>query len=289
LLTIENLKVTYGKKKALKIDSSICIEEGDRIGIIGSNGAGKSTFIKSILGLIKYEGRISTKLKPADISVHMQYNNYSNFMPVKYIIETILNTKISKNLELQELIDFFGFRECLKQKYSTLSGGQKQRLTIILVLIQDTRLVCFDEVTSGLDFETRQKLLEKIIDWYKGRNNAICFVSHYYEELEQLVDKLLLIEEGEVIAFGDKRELFNKVCGDSLIILENTPKNKTLLKGYNIIKSPTHLIAISCKDIRDEIELSSLLINNDINFKRSCNDIEILSINAINNYKQMGV
>ncbi len=285
MLTINNLEVKYGKNVALSIKSPITFEEGDRIGIIGSNGAGKSTLVKSILGLTKYNGRITTNLKLEEISAHMQENNYVETMPIKTIMEAILNTKIKKNTKLQELIEFFNFEGCLNKRFSNLSGGQKQRLTIILVLMQDTPLVFFDEVTSGLDFETRQQLMEKIAKWYENKKSTICLVSHYYEELEQLANKILILEKGEVVDFGEREQLFKKYCGKSIIILENNMKNELVTKKFPRISAPKHLIAISCLNEEEEIEIIKLLIKENINFKRSDNDIEIMSINAKENFK----
>jgi ABC-2 type transport system ATP-binding protein len=280
VITINNLEVKYGKEVALLIKSPIKFEAGDRIGIIGSNGAGKTTLVKSILGLINYNGSINTNIRPEDISAHMQSNNYAETMAVKHIIEAVLDTKINKNKRLQDLINFFDFDKCLNKRYSALSGGQKQRLTIILVLIQDSPLVFFDEVTSGLDFETRQQLMSKIEEWYRNKNTTICIVSHYYEELEQLTNKILILENGRVIDFGSKEELFKKYCGNSIITLSKTSENTEITKDFRKIKSPKHLIAIPSFSIEEELEISKLLIEKDISFKRSNSDIEIMSINA---------
>ena len=280
MVTIKNLEVKYGKQIALSIKSPITFEAGDRIGIIGSNGAGKTTLVKSILGLTNYNGTIHTTLKPEEMSAHMQENNYVDTMAVKYIIEAILNTKIKSNKVLQELISFFNFEECLNKKFSTLSGGQKQRLTIILVLMQDAPLVFFDEVTSGLDFETRQQLMNKITQWYENKEATICIVSHYYEELEKLANKILILDNGKVVDFGSKEELFKKYCGKSTITIENTKRNEELTMKLPKILAPEHLIAISCSSEDKELEIVKLLIEENINFKRSNNDIEIMSINA---------
>lgn len=280
MVIINNVQVKYGNQVALSINEPITFEPGDRVGIIGSNGAGKTTLVKSILGLTNYQGSIVTDLKPEEIAVHMQHNHYANTMAVKHIIETILNTKIKKNEMLQELIAFFDFEECLNKRYPALSGGQKQRLTIILVLIQDSPMVFFDEVTSGLDFETRQKLMSKIGEWYRDKNTALCVVSHYYEELEQLVNKILILEKGQVVAFGNKDELFRSFCGKTVITIENNSRNEELTKKLMKLEAPKHLIALSCQNNEVEKEVTELLIKENINFKRSNNDIEIMSINA---------
>ncbi|MCM1121556.1 MAG: ABC transporter ATP-binding protein [Eubacterium sp.] len=280
LLTIKQLRVKYGSQTALQISSPLCFEEGERIGVIGSNGAGKTTLVKAILGLADYEGRIVTKLKPEQMAAHMQTNAYVTTMPVRRIMEMILNTKIKENKGLQELIGFFEFEECLSKRYKALSGGQKQKFTIIMIMMQKAELTFYDEVTSGLDFETRQKLMEKLVEWYRDKKDSLIIVSHYYEELEQLADKILLLDQGKVIAYGKKEELFKTYCGNVIFILDNNETNRELAKGFRTLKSPAHLLALSCRDQEEERRLLSLLVDHNVNFKRSNSDIEMMSINA---------
>lgn len=280
LLTIQNLTVRYGSNTVLSIEEPIEFQEGDRVGVIGSNGAGKSTLIKSILGLVPYEGKIRTELKPTQMAVHMQHNEYTDNMPVKYVMEAVLNTEISQNQKLQELIAFFEFQDCLRKKYSRLSGGQKQRFTIIMVMMQEAPLTFYDEVTSGLDFETRQKLVEKMAEWYKGKRAGFLMVSHYYEELDQLADKLLILDYGKVVDYGGREELFRRYCGRAVVIVDNTPENQKLLAAFGKMLSPKHLIAVSCESEEKERKLTDMLLENNINYKRSNNDIEMLYINA---------
>lgn len=280
MLTINNLEVKYGSQTALSILRPITLQPGDRIGIIGSNGAGKTTFIKSVLGLIPYTGSILTELAPEEIAVHMQQNHYVNTMSVRSVMETVLDSNIKKNKKVWELINFFDFESCLSKKYAVLSGGQKQRMTIILVLSQDAPLVFFDEVTTGLDFETRQRLMEKMVDWYKEKKSAVCIVSHYYEELEQLADKLLILEAGKVVDFDKKDVLFKKYCGKTIITLDNNIRNRNLVLDFTQLKAPSHLIALSCKDMETEKKITDILTREDVNFKRSNCDIEIMFMNA---------
>ena len=236
LLTIKQLQVKYGDQTALQINSPLSFEKGERIGVIGSNGAGKTTLVKAILGLTNYEGRIVTQLKPKQMAAHMQSNAYVTTMPVKQIMETILNTKIKDNKELQDLIGFFEFEQCLSKRYKALSGGQKQKFPIIMIMMQKAELTFYDEVTSGLDFETRQKLMEKLVEWYRDKEDSLIIVSHYYEELEQLADKILLLDQGRVIAYGKTEELFKAYCGDAIFILDNNLTNwnsdKTLFIAF---------------------------------------------------------
>ncbi len=280
LLSIENLTVRYGKDVVLQIGSPVLIEEGDRVGIIGSNGAGKSTLIRSILGLVNYQGSIRTALPMDRIAVHMQSNEYTDSMATKHIMEAILQTKISRNQRLQELIRYFEFEDCLRKRYSKLSGGQKQRFTIIMVMMQDAPLTFYDEVTSGLDFETRQKLVEKMVTWYRQRDASLCIVSHYYEELEQLANKLLILDKGRVIAYGKKEELFRRYCGRAVIILKHSQEKEALFRPYDRLASPAHLIALPCETEEKERELTDLLLAHNMDYTRSTTDIEMIYTNA---------
>jgi len=287
-MKINNLRVDYGNFTALYINTPIEFLAGDRIGIIGSNGAGKSTFAKALSGLVNYQGDIQTKLTKADIGIHLQSNGYVKRMSVRLIIETICNTKIKDNKRLQEIIKFFDFEECLKKKFAQLSGGQQQKMTIILVLLHDTKLTLFDEVTSGLDFEARAKLTDRICDWYAKSDSTVCFVSHYYDELEKLVNKLLIIESGNVVDFGDVRELFKKYCGNVVYVIANTVSNIEATKDFNSIGAPKHLLAFTCSKEAEENKLAQVLTANNINFKRSNKDIEILFVNAVKSFRERG-
>lgn len=280
LLSIENLTVRYGADTALSIDSPIQIEEGDRVGVIGSNGAGKTTLLKAILGLVPYQGVIRTELRPEEMAVHMQFNEYTDAMPVRHIMEAVLGTRIARDRKLQELIAFFEFEDCLRKKYSKLSGGQKQRFTIIMVMMQEAALTFYDEVTSGLDFETRQRLVEKLVEWYRGKRESFLMVSHYYEELDQLAQKLLILDKGLVLDYGPKEELFRKYCGRAVIVVNHCEENEKLLSGFRRLAAPAHLIALSCESAETERKITDLLQENDVNYKRSNNDIEILYTNA---------
>lgn len=274
------MQVKYGELTALQIMQPITFEKGERIGVIGSNGAGKSTLIKALLELIPYEGRISTDVKPEQMAVHMQFNQYASTMAVKYIMEALLNTSIKKDKKLRELIDFFDFGQCLNKRFDVLSGGQKQKFTIIMVMYQEAELTFYDEVTSGLDFENRQRLMDKLTEWYRDKRDTLVVVSHYYEELEHLADKLLILDEGRVVAYGSREELFETYCGKVVYILDNNPKNREIASGFSTIKAPGHLIALSCRSLEAEQKLVSSLVEAGANFKRSNSDIEIMYINA---------
>lgn len=289
LMTIKQMQVKYGKQTALQIKEPIVFEKGERIGVIGSNGAGKTTLVNALLGLVPYEGRVVTQLKPEQMAVHMQQNEYVTTVPVKCIMETVLNTRVKHDCRLQELISFLDFEDCLGKRFNALSGGQKQKFTIIMVMMQNAELTFYDEVTSGLDFETRQKLVEKMIEWYQNKDDTLVIISHYYEELEQMADRLLILDQGRVVAYGRKEDLFEAYCGKAVFILDNNTKNQKLSQGIKTLKSTDHQLALSCKNDKEEEELAKVLIKNNVDFKRSHSDIEMIFINAREQfYKKQG-
>lgn len=280
MIRLDNVKVTFKDKAALDLGRTIEIQNGERVGIIGSNGAGKTTLLKSILGLIAYKGNISIDIPVDQIAVHMQQNEYIETVPVKIIIEMVMGCSIKDNDALNEMIDFFEFRDCLKKRWKHLSGGQKQRLTLILVICKNSPITMFDEVTSGLDFETRQRLMEKLVELYKERQATLLITSHYYTELENIATKILYIDKGHVIDYGSKEELFVKYCGKSAILFSESAAGRKIAGEYNEIVAPPGQIAIVCKDEDEEVQISKKLIFADINYRRSNCDIEIMTLNA---------
>lgn len=280
MIKIEQLQVDYGSFRALDLDGPIVIRPGEKIGIIGSNGAGKTTLLNALLGLVPSQGSYSVEPPIEKIAVHLQQNNYVTTMAIKHVIETVTGSRIGQDPKLDELIEFFDFEPSLKKRYHQLSGGQKQRLTLILVLYQDAPLVFFDEVTSGLDFESRQALVHLLHSWYDRTQTTLCYITHYYEELETLADKILLIEDGKLVCFGDKRELFERYCGRGVYVLNRTPENEALIEGFKELKAPEHLIALSSPDEATDEQITKRLHEANASYRRSTHDVEIMSFNA---------
>lgn len=285
MITIENLKVQFKDKVALNIDKKLEIKDGERVGIIGANGAGKTTLINSILGLVDYSGNIRSNLRPEEMAVHMQYNEYNDMMPIRYVMEAILGQKLEENSLAMEMIEFFDFKDSLKKKFKHLSGGQKQRMTLILVLSQDSDIVMLDEVTSGLDFVTRQRLMDKLVEWYKDKKTTLLITSHYYSELDNLADKIIFLDDGKLIEYGQKDELFRRYCGNSVIVFENNEEISKKLENFSLKKAPQDTIAVSCNNEIEEIEIAKLLSQHNQNYRRSNNDIEIMTLNALEQYE----
>ncbi len=284
MIKINKLKVTFKDTVALNIKEHLEIEDGDKVGIIGSNGAGKTTLINSIIGMVRYKGNIENKVKYNEIAVHLQSNGYNDVVSIKTIIETIINDKIKNNKKIRELIDLFEFGHCLKKKFKNLSGGEKQKLTIMLIIMQDAPLTIYDEVTSGLDFETRKNLMITLNEIYKDNKNTMLLVSHYYEELENLVDKVLLLDKGHLICYGRVDDLFHKYCGESVIIIPRNKSTEEATAEFRKIISPTDKIVLSLSNEEEREKAIDTLMKEKIEFSLKYNDIEIMTMNAKEKY-----
>ncbi|WP_300410142.1 ABC transporter ATP-binding protein [Lagierella sp.] len=281
MININNLKVKYGDFTALDIGKEIVIDKNRKLGVLGSNGAGKTTLINAIMELVPYEGSIKKSLPKEEIAVHMQNNYYPDNIAIRSVMEAVIGTKLEKSEKIMELIKFFNFESALKKNFKELSGGQKQRLTVILVLSQESPITIFDEVTSGLDFQTRTGLMDLLEKWYSDREDTLILVSHYYDELERLVDDVLILERGKLIDYGNKLSLFNKYCGKRVISFDEKDYVEDLMKDFKKIAGPEGKVVISINENEEEERLQRIMIAENIDFERSSKDMETMYINAL--------
>src|SRR5699024_9500179 len=208
LVELHNVFVTKKEKTILDLtNSDISIEKGDKIGVIGSNGSGKTTMIRVILNLIKYKGEVNRYIQTKDIGIQMQHNQFSDLMKVKEIISLVCNCSM-KDRRVQDGVIRFDLQELLNERLSHLSVGEKKRLTIILVIFHDPDLLIFDEITSCLDFDSRNTIIKLIKSL--ANDKTLLIVTHYFEEIEKLSDKILILDEGKLIAFDTLENLCTK-------------------------------------------------------------------------------
>ncbi len=281
IIEIDNLQVKYKDHIALDIHEKVTFYRGECIGVLGNNGAGKTTFINACIGGVPYSGNISTPLRFQDMAVHLQENIYISAVSIQSLIETILETSLKDNTRLVELIEFFSFQGCLKKKFKHLSGGEKQKLTLILVMMQNKELIFFDEITSGLDFLTRQELVGKIKEWYQNTQSTLFFVSHYYDELENFTDTLMILDKGRLIDYGKTKELFKKYCGHSTITvnLKEEKELSLITDSSTFYKKGWHTICSKTKDQTSKI--LEQLMDTEIEYRVSYLNLEAIYTKAL--------
>lgn len=210
ILEVSNISKTIKSKKIIK-NISFSINKGDVFGFIGRNGSGKTTTIRMILGLIKPTGgtiRINNydiqkdfynAMKSASgiVEVPTFYGYLTGFENLKQK-SMLFNKKITEK-ELYEIVDLIGLKNQIHNKVSNYSLGMKQRLAIGLSLIGDPELIILDEPINGLDPQGIIEIRNLIKYLSQEKSKAILISSHILSELEQVITKGIIINEGEMI------------------------------------------------------------------------------------------
>lgn len=223
VIKISNLSKDYGNVKAVN-NLSISVKQGEIFGLLGANGAGKSTTIECILGTKKYDsGQVSLlgmnpekerKKLFQKVGVQFQESNYQDKITVEELCQ-VTESRYEKTLGYKDLLKEFGLLDKCKSLVAELSGGQKQRLFIILALIPNPGIVFLDELTTGLDTKARRDVW-KCISKFNKNGLTIFLTSHYMDEVEKLCDKICILREGKSIFYGTVKEAINNSPFDNL-------------------------------------------------------------------------
>lgn len=225
VIRVEHLSVAYGRgTKAVRAvnDLSFEIREGETVGFIGSNGAGKSSTIKALMGFIfPTSGRLEIFGRPAGevearrrIGYLPEVTLYYPFMKAREVLELYGGLHGLSRAELRErippMLEKVGLGGRGEHLIRTFSKGMQQRVGIAQSLISNPDLLIFDELSSGLDpagrYDLRQTLLE-----LKREGKTIFFSSHELHEVEDLCDRVLVIERGALVADRSVPELLGEL------------------------------------------------------------------------------
>ena len=239
MIEISNLTKSFegsdGKVDALK-NVSLTVESGDIYGIIGMSGAGKSTLVRcmnllesSYDGTISFDGVDLKKLKPKELRVKrkkiaMIFQSFNLLMQktclknVMFALElTGVKGEVAKNKAL-ELLDVVGIKDKANAYPVQLSGGQQQRVAIARALASDPNVLICDEATSALDPSTTKSILALIRDINKTRGITVVMITHQMSVVEEICNKVTILENGEVAESGLVEDVFS------------SPKSKTAKK-----------------------------------------------------------
>jgi len=213
VIQVESISKSYAQTKAIQ-DVSIKVMRGEVFGLLGANGAGKSTTIECILGTRKQDsGTVSVLgMNPqADrkrlfqkVGVQFQESNYQDNITVRELCEVTQSLYKSPS-DYLSLLKRFGLSEKAKSKISELSGGQKQRLFIVLALIPNPEVVFLDELTTGLDSRARRDVW-KCLEELKANGLTIFLTSHFMDEVEVLCDRIMVLKKGSIVFHGTVAE-----------------------------------------------------------------------------------
>ena len=218
-VSVQNLCKSYGEKQVLK-NLNLSVKHGTVFGLLGANGAGKSTTIECILGTKKADSGTVTLLGQdpkksrrslfQKIGVQFQEGDYQQEIKVQELCEE--TACLYRNpADWQALCAQFGIGDKLKNPVKSLSGGERQRLFIVLALILDPELVFLDELTTGLDAKARRGVW-KTLEELKDQGLTIFLTSHFMDEVEALCDEICILKKGRPVFYGTVEQA-KQQCG----------------------------------------------------------------------------
>tara|TARA_B100000029_G_scaffold515527_2_gene623077 strand:- start:524 stop:1273 length:750 start_codon:yes stop_codon:yes gene_type:complete len=218
MINVKNLTKKYEDTVAVN-GISFEVNEGEVFGLLGPNGAGKTTTVEILEGLRKPssgEATINnldvskeTKKVKSIIGVQLQSVNFFEELSLSEIVELFADL-YSSNVDSNEILDRVGLLKKKDSYFKPLSGGQKQRLSIAVALVNNPKVLFFDEPTTGLDPQARRNMWGLIKSFQKD-GKTIVLTTHYMEEAEILCDRVAIIDEGKIIKINSPSNLIDEL------------------------------------------------------------------------------
>ena len=247
MLRLNKVKKEY---KGFQLDCTLEVQEGCVTGLIGKNGAGKSTTFKAILGLINTDGgSIEIFGKPVsemgirdreDIGVVMSDSGFSGYLMVCDLIPMLKS--MYRNFREEEFRrQCEKFRIPMDKKIKEFSTGMKRKLQVLAAITHEAKLLILDEPTSGLDVVARDKLLDMLRAYMEQEGRAILISSHISGDLEGICDDIYMIDEGKIVLYEETDVLL-----DSYGILKVTQEQYEGLDQEHILRSKKEEFGYSC-------------------------------------------
>ena len=236
ILQTRQLGKRYGKRWAVK-NLNLEVHRGDVFGFLGSNGAGKSTTIRMVLSLIKpttgetelfgypLKSRRSDALRRVGGIVekpdfYLYLSAYKNLEIVGALTGGVARKRIL------EVMDLVGLTSRAADRVKTYSHGMKQRLGIAQALLSDPELVILDEPTNGLDPQGMKEVRDLIVHLSRDRKKTVILSSHLLNEIEMVANRMVIINNGELVVQGDVSALLDE--GDKYVVIQAQPQNELI-------------------------------------------------------------
>lgn len=260
MIEVDSVSKSFGRIRALD-NLSFSVREGELMGIIGHNGAGKTTAIRIIAGILHpdsgtvHVGGYDVTRDPLRVKAMIGYlpeepNLYERFRAadlLRYFGELYGVPRDVLDDRIDELLELVGMSERAEDPINTFSKGMRQRIGIARALIHDPPIIIFDEPTMGLDPATAFSIREFIRELKGSRTMILC--THYMEEADYLCDRVAIINRGRILDIGTPDELKSRVQGD--LILEVKVSEPSLISRGSLMKvSGVKSVEIDGKIIR---------------------------------------
>lgn len=247
MLRLNKVKKEY---QGFQLDCTLEVQEGCVTGLIGKNGAGKSTTFKAILGLIRTDGgSIEIFGKPLseigvrdkeDIGVVMSDAGFSGYLTIQDLIP-VLKTLYTNFQEEEFRRRCREFKLPVNKKIKEFSTGMKRKLQVLAAITHEARLLVLDEPTAGLDVVARDELLDMLRAYMEREGRAILVSSHISSDLEGLCDDIYMIDDGKIVLYEETDVLL-----DNYGILKATEEQYGKLDREHILRHKKEEFGYSC-------------------------------------------
>ncbi len=296
VIEVENLVKRYRELIALD-HFNLTIQEGEIFGLLGPNGSGKTTAISAILSLLKYDkGQIRVfgkEMRPdsydskreigvvlQNVAVFQELTVYEN---IDYFCGLYIRDKETRRNYTEEAIQFVGLDEFRRFYPKKLSGGLLRRLNIACGIAHKPKLIFFDEPTVAVDPQSRNNILEGILELNK-QGATIVYTSHYMEEVEQICTRIAIMDRGQNIAIGTKEELKKMIKNTETVTVEVSGLNEAQLAGfcrlehaYEAVCEEGRLCIRFCGGAHNLIHVLEMLHSEEIPFGRVYTELPTLN------------
>jgi ABC-2 type transport system ATP-binding protein len=253
VIQVSGVRKTYGATVAVD-DVSFEVNDGEIFGLIGPNGAGKTTTMECIEGLRTPDrGTISVLgLDPFRhvyqlqdrIGVQLQQAQLQKRIKVWEAVDLWASLYQKKTLDGKLLLQQLGLTDKRDAWFMNLSGGQKQRLFIALALINDPEVVFLDELTTGLDPQSRRAIWD-LVRGIRARGKTVFLTTHLMEEAERLCDRVAIIEHGRIIDIDSPERLVDRHCSERTVVLATGDPS-----APECFRAIPRVEAVVCTDLR---------------------------------------
>lgn len=213
VIQVNGLTKSYNGKKVVN-NLNLSVKNGTVFGLLGANGAGKSTTIECILGtkkadsgnilLLGQDPKLERRMLFQKIGVQFQEGDYQQEIKVAELCEETA-CLYKQPADWKELCEHFGIGDKIGNAVKSLSGGERQRLFIVLALIPNPKIVFLDELTTGLDARARRSVWKTLSD-LKKQGLTIFLTSHFMDEVEALCDEICILKKGNAVFYGTVAE-----------------------------------------------------------------------------------
>ena len=296
VIKIENLVKRYHELVALD-HFNLEIEEGEIFGLLGPNGSGKTTTINCILSLLSYDkGSIQVfgkEMHPDSYDIKRQlgvvmqnvavFDELTVYENIDYFCGLYVKDKTLRKQYVEEAIDFVGLNEFRKFYPKKLSGGLLRRLNIACGIAHKPKLIFLDEPTVAVDPQSRNKILEGILELNR-QGATIIYTSHYMEEVEQICTRIAIMDKGKNLAIGTKEELKQMIKKSEIISVdildiaeEDINAIRKLPHVYDVVWA-NHQLQVLCSGGKHNlIRVLDYLQSRDLSFGRVYSELPTLN------------